>query len=337
MYSSATRKWCPSRNRAHSFADRRRRRHPAEREEELLQNSQGLRPYQTIQTAGESEIVISKSRFLGYCLPVSSELTAQEAIASIRKRHYDARHCCYAFRLLEGGIVRSSDDGEPSGTAGAPILERIVRRRGGGCADCAVVRYFGGALLGTGGLVRAYGKSGIGSARRLKYRDYACLRRLRINGIVSGTIRSLEQMIRAKGYSCEAEFGEQVTLSLLLPEEETEAFVAAVTDRTYGSAEISAAGAYRSIACRKHRNREIQSNREIRDKGTRMKRYRILNKVLAKIVRRIAVFDLHAFVYPRPRTRKKRESTSPQTRPNCRKAAPWCLPLKLRITMRITR
>ena len=123
-----------------------------------MPDSQSLKPYQTIQKAGESEIVINKSRFLGYCIPVSSEEEAQEALAQIRKKHYDARHCCYAFRLHEGGIVRSSDDGEPSGTAGAPILGVLL---GAGVENvlCAVVRYFGGVLLGTGGLVRAYGKA----------------------------------------------------------------------------------------------------------------------------------------------------------------------------------
>jgi uncharacterized YigZ family protein len=201
-----------------------------------LQDSQGLRPYQTIQTAGESEIVISKSRFLGYCLPVSSELAAQETIARIRKQHYDARHCCYAFRLLNGGIVRSSDDGEPSGTAGAPILSVLS---GAGLEDTmiAVVRYFGGTLLGTGGLVRAYGKAASQAIAAAQIAHMRVCRRLRVTASYA-RYQILEQMIRIKGYSCEAEFGEHVTLSLLLPEEETEAFAAAAMDRTDGGAEV---------------------------------------------------------------------------------------------------
>ena len=71
-----------------------------------MPDSQSLKPYQTIEKAGENEIVISKSRFLGFCIPVSSETEAQEALSQIRKKHYDARHCCYAFRLHEGGIVQ---------------------------------------------------------------------------------------------------------------------------------------------------------------------------------------------------------------------------------------
>jgi len=205
-----------------------------------LPDSQSLKPYQTIEKTGESEIVISKSRFLGFCIPISSETEAQEALGQIRKKHYDARHCCYAFRLHEGGIVRSSDDGEPSGTAGAPILG-VLSGVGVENVLCAVVRYFGGVLLGTGGLVRAYGRA---ASEALEAADIVTIRVCeRISVTVSySSYNLLEPMIRQKGYPNEAAFAEQVTLTLLLPAEETEALIAAVTDKTDGSAKIEKLG-----------------------------------------------------------------------------------------------
>ena len=204
-----------------------------------MPDSQGLKPYQTIRCAGESEIVISKSRFIGYCVPVSNESAAQEALAQIRKRHFDARHCCYAFRLT-GGIVRSSDDGEPSGTAGAPILSVLA---GANVENvlCAVVRYFGGVLLGTGGLVRAYGKA---SSEAL---DHAEIVQIRVCARLSVSVsysayQLIEPIIRQRGYPCETEFAEAVTVTILLPAEESDSFVSAITDKTDGSAKIDLLG-----------------------------------------------------------------------------------------------
>ena len=198
-----------------------------------------MKPYQTIRTAGESEIVISKSRFLGYCLPVSSESAAQEALAQIRKKHFDARHCCYALRLT-GGIVRSSDDGEPSGTAGAPILGVLA---GANVENvlCAVVRYFGGVLLGTGGLVRAYGKAASEALEHAEIVQVRVCSRLSVT-VSYSAYQLIEPMIRQKGYPNEAEFTDTVTLTLLLPAEESDALLSAITDKTDGSARIETLG-----------------------------------------------------------------------------------------------
>ncbi len=205
-----------------------------------MPDSQGLKPYITIEKAGESEIIISKSRFLGYCIPVSSESEAQEALGQIRKKHYDARHCCYAFRLHEGGIVRSSDDGEPSGTAGAPILG-VLSGAGVENVLCAVVRYFGGVLLGTGGLVRAYGRAASESLEAVEIVTIRVCERISVT-VSYSSYNLLEPMIRQKGYPNEAAFAEQVTLTLLLPAEETDALIASVTDETDGSAKIEKLG-----------------------------------------------------------------------------------------------
>ncbi|MBO4900711.1 MAG: YigZ family protein [Lachnospiraceae bacterium] len=105
---------------------------------------------------GEGEITEKKSRFIGHAMPISGEAEATLLIDQIRRKYWDARHNCYAYVTGENGeISRCSDDGEPSGTAGRPILECI---NGAGLKGVLVVvtRYFGGTLLGTGGLVRAY-------------------------------------------------------------------------------------------------------------------------------------------------------------------------------------
>jgi len=112
--------------------------------------------YKTLLKEASDEVIINKSRFIGYAMPVQ---TVEEALAfldRIRTRHRDATHNCYAYIIGQNaGVMRYSDDGEPGGTAGMPIIEVMKAR---GVVDCAVVvtRYFGGVLLGAGGLVRAY-------------------------------------------------------------------------------------------------------------------------------------------------------------------------------------
>ena len=107
-----------------------------------------------IKTPGVGEIVEKKSRFIGSCAHVTSEEEALVFVNSKKKEHYDARHNCWAYVIGEN-LTRSSDDGEPSGTAGRPMLD-VMTGRGLHDAVIVVTRYFGGVLLGTGGLVRAY-------------------------------------------------------------------------------------------------------------------------------------------------------------------------------------
>lgn len=112
--------------------------------------------YYVLASPGEGEYTDRKSRFIGHAMPISGEAEAAVLIDQIKRKYWDARHNCYAFVTGENGeISRSSDDGEPSGTAGRPILDCIT---GAGLHGTLIVvtRYFGGTLLGTGGLVRAY-------------------------------------------------------------------------------------------------------------------------------------------------------------------------------------
>lgn len=106
--------------------------------------------------AGNGEFIDKKSRFIAYICNIESEEQAVKIISEIKKKYWDARHNCYAYILGDNNEVqRFSDDGEPSGTAGKPILEVITGNECSNCL-CVVTRYFGGVLLGTGGLIRAY-------------------------------------------------------------------------------------------------------------------------------------------------------------------------------------
>ena len=106
---------------------------------------------------GNSEYIEKKSRFLGLVLPVTTEAEARAQLEAVKKREYDARHNCWAY-VLHTGQKRYSDDGEPQGTAGQPMLN-VFLREGVSYVCCVVTRYFGGILLGAGGLTRAYSKS----------------------------------------------------------------------------------------------------------------------------------------------------------------------------------
>lgn len=113
-------------------------------------------PYKTLRRSSSDEFIVNKSRFIGYAAPVQTEEEALAFLQTIRTKHKDATHNCYAYVIGQNaGIMRYSDDGEPGGTAGLPIMEVIKAQ---GVVNCCVVvtRYFGGVLLGAGGLVRAY-------------------------------------------------------------------------------------------------------------------------------------------------------------------------------------
>ncbi len=111
--------------------------------------------YKTVKNESCDEFTVKKSRFIGYVKPVKTQQEALEFIGKIKSKHWDATHNVYAYALREGGVRRFSDDGEPQGTAGIPSLDVLLKEE---VVDCCVVvtRYFGGIMLGAGGLVRAY-------------------------------------------------------------------------------------------------------------------------------------------------------------------------------------
>jgi len=113
-------------------------------------------PYKTLKASSSDEFIINKSRFIGYAAPCETEEEALAFLNEIRTKHKDATHNCYAYVIgKNAGIMRYSDDGEPGGTAGMPMME-VLKAQGVVNCCCVVTRYFGGVLLGAGGLVRAY-------------------------------------------------------------------------------------------------------------------------------------------------------------------------------------
>ena len=115
-----------------------------------------------LPTTGQYELEEKRSRFIGHCAPVKTEAEAREVIASVRQAHKTANHNVFAYSTKADNIIRFNDDGEPSGTAGMPVLN-VFEKAGVINYVCVVTRYFGGTLLGAGGLVRAYTKAAKGA------------------------------------------------------------------------------------------------------------------------------------------------------------------------------
>ena len=119
---------------------------------------ENIKPMKTVSSYGEAEYIEKKSRFIGHAMPVFSEQEALDFVASVKKEHKDATHNVYAYYVNKGIYSRYSDDGEPQGTSGPPTLD-VIRKSGIDNVAVVTTRYFGGTLLGAGGLVRAYSQA----------------------------------------------------------------------------------------------------------------------------------------------------------------------------------
>ena len=191
-------------------------------------------PYQE----AESEFVEKRSRFIGHIWPVDSEDQAQELLRRVKKQHYDARHNCWCYLLQEGGVVRYSDDGEPQGTAGQPMLN-VFQREEVTNVCCVVTRYFGGIKLGTGGLVRAYqGMVKLG-LETLPTREHMIPARVEVvlDYPHITVFRRLLPDYRATVAS--ENFGVDATYELLLPDQNIPALETALTELTDGAVLIT--------------------------------------------------------------------------------------------------
>lgn len=189
---------------------------------------------------GEAEFTEKRSSFLGHVRMVETEDEAKSFVAEMKKKYYDARHNCWCY-IIKDGAVRYSDDGEPQGTAGIPMLE-VLKREGVTNVVCVVTRYFGGVLLGTGGLLRAYTKSakdaldaaGISIVRRWIKAELPCtyslLERLKL------------ECTAANGVVSDVEYSTDVCLKLLLPEDGVEDFSRRVADVTAGTSTLAIIG-----------------------------------------------------------------------------------------------
>ena len=189
-------------------------------------------PFET----AESEFTEKRSRFISHIWRVETEEEARAQIEAMKKRYYDARHNCWCY-IIKDGPVRYSDDGEPQGTAGQPMLN-VFQREGVVNVCCVVTRYFGGILLGAGGLVRAYTQSakdaldaaGISVVRRWVAMEVPC---------TYSQFESMRREVEAFGGVVEnVDYGADVVLSALLPEERAAEFAAHVLDVTAGAVEV---------------------------------------------------------------------------------------------------
>ena len=193
-------------------------------------------PYQD----AESEFTEKRSRFITHLYKVETEAEARARIEEMKKKYYDARHNCWCYAIKDGP-VRYSDDGEPQGTAGVPMLE-VFQKQGITNFVCVVTRYFGGVLLGAGGLLRAYTKSakdaldaaGVSVVRRWVAAEipcpYAWMERLKL------------EIEAFSGILTDTEYGANVVLRVLIPEEHADEFAARVVDVTAGSIAVQVVG-----------------------------------------------------------------------------------------------
>ncbi len=188
----------------------------------------------------EAEFTEKRSTFIGHVWPVETEEEARTRIEEMKKKYHDARHNCWCY-LIKDGPVRYSDDGEPQGTAGQPMLG-VFQKEGVTNVCCVVTRYFGGVLLGAGGLVRAYTRSakdaldaaGVSAVRRWVSMEVPC---------TYGQYEEVRREVsRFGGVAENVDYGADVLLSVLIPEEEAERFAAHLLDTSAGTIEALEAG-----------------------------------------------------------------------------------------------
>ncbi|MEU6347441.1 MULTISPECIES: YigZ family protein [unclassified Streptomyces] len=198
--------------------------------------------YLTIGRAGVHESEIKRSRFLCALGPVPSEAAAQEFIARVRREHPSASHNCYAYVIgAEGRVHKASDDGEPGGTAGTPMLQVLLRRE---IRDvvAVVTRYYGGIQLGAGGLVRAYGGAvsaaldELGTVERQKLALVTVVVDHQRAGRIENDLRAAGRAVRGVAYAAD------VRIELGVPEEELESFRGWLADASAGSAAMEVSG-----------------------------------------------------------------------------------------------
>ncbi|WP_077307498.1 YigZ family protein [Terribacillus halophilus] len=201
-----------------------------------------LTTYFTVKTEGAHEIVIQKSRFIGHVKRVETEEEAIAFVQKIKKEHKDATHNCSAYMIGEHDLIqKASDDGEPSGTAGVPILEVLKKK---GLKDTAVVvtRYFGGIKLGAGGLIRAYSGSASQSIDTIGVveRQLMQLAEIHIDYTLLGKV---ENDLRQSAYTLQnIDYADRVILHAAMESGQEQEFEAYITDLTNAQAEIKFGG-----------------------------------------------------------------------------------------------
>lgn len=191
-----------------------------------------MKPYKSVKQCSEAEYTVNRSRFIGRCFPVESEEAALCLLGDIRKKHWDATHNCFAYRIGENAAARFSDDGEPGGTAGKPIMDVLTGRELTNVL-CVVTRYFGGILLGAGGLVRAYSKSAADAVAKAGVVSYLPGTVLDIPMDYS-RYGALEGFIRANAEVRNVAFAQNVVVTVAVEDTNLLKFMKEVTERSDG-------------------------------------------------------------------------------------------------------
>jgi len=201
-----------------------------------------LKRYQTVAGYGQTEIEINKSRFIAYVKRVETEEMAVAFIAEIKKKHWNATHNCSAYIIGENDqYQKADDDGEPSGTAGKPILE-IIKKMGLKDTVIVVTRYFGGIKLGAGGLIRAYGKSASTGIKEVGIIERQGHTRISVQ-IDYTLLGMLENQLRMQDYIiADKEFTDKINLIVLEKIGQEEELKQKITDWTAGNVLFSIAG-----------------------------------------------------------------------------------------------
>jgi len=183
------------------------------------------------------EFIVNKSRFIGYGAPAQTEEEALAFLAEIRKKHQDATHNCYAYIIgTNMGIMRYSDDGEPGGTAGMPIIE-VMKARGVTNAAVVVTRYFGGILLGAGGLVRAYTQGAVAALNAAQVGVMHPTQRMLVD-VSYPMLGKVEHFLKAEPVIVEDKsFTDTITLTLVVRTADAEDFSARLIAHTDGRCE----------------------------------------------------------------------------------------------------
>lgn len=189
---------------------------------------------------GKAELVEKRSRFLGHVFSVESEEEARARIEEVKKKHYDARHNCWCYRL-KGGVERYSDDGEPQGTAGQPMLN-VFQREEVLNVCCVVTRYFGGTLLGTGGLVRAYTQSARDALAAAGISVVRCWTAMEVPCSYSQFDEVRREVFHFGGVEEHVDYGADVLLSVLIPAERAARFAAHLLDASAGTIQVLESG-----------------------------------------------------------------------------------------------
>lgn len=199
-----------------------------------IEKNEIRKPYQIVLEGGEGEIIEKKSRFIATVQPVETEEEAVAFIESMKKKYWDARHNCSAFVIgSKNELTRCSDDGEPSGTAGRPMLEVLLGQEVTNVA-VVVTRYFGGVLLGTGGLVRAYTKAVQEGLKNSQIATLAYGTLVKIETDYSG-IGKLQYILgKASIPVLNSEYTDSVILQIFLLQEQKEGILKEMTEATAG-------------------------------------------------------------------------------------------------------